>query len=105
VHANLPHGPRRNLFAFDEYRLVALEATLCQFPKQEKPDDSCSALTDRPDERLNVRDGSKAHFWREADIGQNRRSCGAGGQQLYQSDSLRTSIMRGRERIFTRQAE
>jgi hypothetical protein len=33
-------------------------------------------------------------YWREADIGQNRRSCNAGGQQFYQSDSLRTSIVR-----------
>jgi hypothetical protein len=33
-------------------------------------------------------------LWREADIGQNRRSCSAGGQQFYHSDSLRTSIMR-----------
>ena len=37
----------------------------------------------------------KVRFWlREADIGQNRRSCRAGGQQFYQSDSLRTSIVR-----------
>jgi hypothetical protein len=30
----------------------------------------------------------------EADIGQNRRSCIARSQQFYQSDSLRTSIVR-----------
>jgi hypothetical protein len=34
------------------------------------------------------------HNRREADIDQNRRSCSAGGQQFYQSDSLRTSIVR-----------
>jgi hypothetical protein len=33
-------------------------------------------------------------FWRKAAIRQNRRSCNASGKQFYQSDSLRTSIVR-----------
>jgi hypothetical protein len=40
------------------------------------------------------------HVWngsnwaRKADVGQNKRSSSASGQQFYQSDSLRTSIVR-----------
>jgi hypothetical protein len=63
---------RRNLFAFDVYCLtVACETWACdavslpcsdttQFLQRGKSGDSCSAPTDRPDERLNVRDRSFA---------------------------------------------
>src|ERR1700737_2747006 len=61
-------GRAKTYFSFDEYRLTvggklgsrvhpSLAATLRQFPQHEKSGDSCSALTDRRDERLNARDG------------------------------------------------
>jgi hypothetical protein len=38
----------------------SLAAARRQFPQHEKSRDCCSALSDRPDERLNVKDGSFA---------------------------------------------
>src|ERR1700730_4062307 len=68
-------GRAETSFSFDEYRLTvggklgswmhpSLAATLRQFPQHEKSGDSCSTLTDRPDERLNVRDGVKSRLGR-----------------------------------------